>query len=213
MYVPQAFQITDTAVLHDFIRKHPFGLLVSGGEKGLQASPLPFFLSRNNAGADVLRAHCARANQHWKALAEASECLVVFQGMDNYVAPAWCPTKQATGKVVPTWNYITVHVWGAPQVIDADVERVRAHMDEFILAEEGKRAHPWAVSDAPADYVAAMLQAVVGLEIVIGKMEGKWKMSQNKDMPDKQGIYSGLRDPDDPHHNAVAADEMFRRNV
>lgn len=209
MYIPASFRESRIEVLHDFMRAHPFGLLVSGGAGGLQATPLPFLLDIDG-GQATLRAHLARANPHWQELACTGECLVVFQGEQGYVTPSWYASKAATGKVVPTWNYAAVHAWGRPAVVE-DAAWLRRQVDALTQGQEARRAQPWAVGDAPADYLAAQMQAIVGIEIPIARIEGKWKMSQNRDEADRRGVVAGLRDASDAHRNLPLAELVERR--
>jgi len=209
MYIPASFRENRLDVMHDFMRAHPFGLLVSSGAGGLQATPLPFLLEADG-GNGMLRAHLARANPHWQALASVDECLVVFQGEQGYVTPSWYASKAATGKVVPTWNYAAVHAWGHPAVVE-DAAWLRRQVEALTFGQEGRRAQAWAVDDAPADYLAAQMQAIVGIEIPIARIEGKWKMSQNRDAADRRGVIAGLRDANAPHGNPPLADLVARR--
>jgi transcriptional regulator len=205
MYLPASFREDDPEVLHDLIRQRPLGTLISHGADGLTATPLPFRLAAEEGPHGVLRAHLARANPHWRALAAAAECLVIFQGDDGYITPNWYPSKAATGKAVPTWNYVAVHAWGRPQVID-DIDWLRAQLDQLTHGHEQRRAAPWSIDDAPADYIAAQIKAVVGLEIRIDRIEGKWKMSQNKDAADRAGVRDGLAAADDPHRHPALSE-------
>ena len=210
MYIPSSFLESDPSVLADFIAREPLGLLFSAGGSGLMTSPVPFRL-RPNATKPTLVAHLARANPQWKDLTELSECLVVFLGADNYVAPSWYATKAKTQKVVPTWNYELVEVKGIPSVIHS-ADWLLQQVEELTHSEEHKRPHPWKVSDAPPDYVASQLKAIVGVEIEITSFRGKWKMSQNKTAEDAQGVAAGLTNPDDPHANAQVAALVTSRN-
>ncbi len=203
MYIPSSFRESRIEVLHDFVRAHPFGLLISGAAGGLQATPIPFLLD-DDGGNGTLRAHLARANPHWRELSGAGECLVVFQGEQGYVTPSWYASKQATHKAVPTWNYATVQAWGRPAVVE-DAAWLRRQIEDLTRRQEDRRPQPWAVGDAPADYLAAQMQAIVGIEIPIARIEGKWKMSQNRDEADRRGVVRGLRDADDPHGNPALA--------
>lgn len=204
MYIPASFRESRIEILHAFICAHPFGLLISAGDGGLQATPLPFQLEADG-GNGTLRAHMARANPHGQALAGAAECLVVFQGEQGYVTPSWYASKQATGKAVPTWNYAAVQARGRPRVVE-DAAWLRPHLERLTQAQEGRRAQPWAVDDAPEDYLAAQMKAIVGIEIPIARIEGKWKMSQNRDTADRRGVIAGLRDAGDPHRDPALAD-------
>lgn len=204
MYIPNSFREHRTQHLHQLMQAHPLALLVTNGASGLQASPLPFFLYPDESEHGVLRAHMARANPHWQELLELAECLVVFQGPEGYVTPSWYPGKAETHKAVPTWNYATVHAWGTPSVVE-DVAWLLRQLNDMTDHHEKPRLQPWSVDDAPADYVAGQLKAIIGIEIPIRRIEGKFKMSQNKNDADRAGVISGLRDEDDPHCNISVA--------
>ena len=188
MYKPPHFIETRLEVLHELITANPLGLLVTSGPGGLMANHLPFHL---DAGKSTLRAHLARANAQWKELAAGAECLIVFQGPHAYVTPGWYATKQETGKVVPTWNYAVVQVRGRPTV-HQDADWLRAQVGELTDRHEASRAKPWAVDDAPEDYIASQLKGIVGVEIEIASMDGKWKVSQNRVEADREGVAKGL---------------------
>lgn len=210
MYLPPAFREARTDVLHALIRRHPLGLLTSAGAGGLLATPLPFLVHAGEGGHGTLRAHIARANPHWRELQDAAECLVVFMGPQGYVTPSWYPSKRETQKVVPTWNYVTVHAWGRPRLVE-DAAWLRRQIDELTRAQESHRPEPWAVGDAPDDYLVAQMQAIVGIEIPIARIEGKWKLSQNRPEADRAGVAEGLGSPDDPNGNAAMAELMAER--
>ncbi|MDP4025911.1 FMN-binding negative transcriptional regulator [Methylobacterium sp. NEAU 140] len=190
MYQPPHFRDDDRAAQHALIRAHPLGLLVSAGPGGLVANPVPFLI--DGAGPHgTLRAHLARANPQWQDLAATDECLVVFQGPQAYVTPAWYASKREHGRVVPTWNYVVVQARGRPRVIE-DEQWLRRQIADLTAAREAARAEPWAVDDAPEKFVAAQVRALVGLEIPITRIEGKWKMSQNRPEADRRGVVDGL---------------------
>ncbi|MCJ2143638.1 FMN-binding negative transcriptional regulator [Methylobacterium sp. E-066] len=191
MYQPPNFRDDTLAAQHGLIRAHPLGLLITGGADGLVANPVPFLLDEASPHG-TLRAHLARANPQWQALAEAEECLVVFQGPQGYVTPDWYVSKREHGRVVPTWNYATVHAWGRPRVIE-DVDWLRRQIADLTALREAPRATPWAVDDAPAPFVAAQARAIVGIEIPITRIEGKWKMSKNRPEADRAGVIAGMR--------------------
>jgi transcriptional regulator len=193
MYQLPAFREDRIEVQHDLIRAHPLGLLVSTGPGGLMANPIPFLVYADGSQRGTLRAHLARANPQWRELAAGAECLVVFQGPQDYVTPSWYATKRENGKVVPTWNYATVHAWGRPRVVD-DAAWLRRQIGDLTLQQEGVRPAPWRVEDAPADYVAAQIKGIVGIEIPIDRIEGKWKVSQNRPAADRAGVVAGLRE-------------------
>lgn len=148
----------------------------------------------------MLVAHLAKSNPHWKDLIGLKECLVVFQGAESYVTPEWYPSKQTTHKVVPTWNYEMVQVKGIPTVIES-FDWLTSQVGDITDSMEQKRQKPWQVADAPADFIKSQLNAIVGLEIEITEIKGKWKMSQNRPLADVQGVVKGLSDPNDPHAN------------
>lgn len=188
MYIPDAFDETRPEALAALIREHPLGLLISGGGAGLVANPLPF---RFHPDEGVLRAHLARANPQWRALAEAPDCLVVFQGAQAYVTPSWYPAKREHGKVVPTWNYMIVQARGRA-TLRQDADWLRRQIDDLTRAREAARPEPWAVADAPAPFVAAQLRGIVGVEIAVETLAGKWKLSQNRSEADRSGVAAGL---------------------
>lgn len=188
MYQPPAFREDRPEVLQALIRAHPLATLVTSGAGGLQANLLPFLLT-DEGGA--LRAHLARANPQLADLREGGEALVIFQGPQAYVSPAFYASKAEHGKVVPTWNYAVVQVRGTPRVLD-DAAWVREQIDDLTDSQEAGRAEPWAVGDAPDDFIAMQLRAIVGIEIPIASIEGKWKVSQNRSEADRQGVAAGL---------------------
>ncbi len=191
MYQPPHFREDRLEIQHALIRAHPLGLLITAGVGGLQANPIPFLVDDRGGGLGMLVAHMARANPQWRELQSVDECLVVFQGPQRYVTPSWYPSKAEHGKVVPTWNYATVHVWGRPRVVD-DAGWLRDQVGRITDHQETPRAKPWAVDDAPDDYIATQLRGIVGLEIPIARIEGKWKVSQNRAEADRAGVARGL---------------------
>jgi transcriptional regulator len=193
MYQPPQFREDRLDVQHGLIRAHPLGLLITAGPNGLMANPIPFFVYANASERGTLRAHLSRANGQWQELGAVEECLVVFQGPQDYVTPSWYATKRETGKVVPTWNYATVHAWGRPRVIE-DAEWLRRQIDDLTLSREHVRPEPWQVDDAPAPFVAAQIKGIVGVEIPIDRIEGKWKVSQNRPEADRLGVWEGFRE-------------------
>jgi transcriptional regulator len=181
MYVPDHFREDRPEVLQDAMRRIGFATLVT---QGLEANHLPMLLQDG-----MLRGHVARANPVWKA--GAGEALAIFLGPHAYVSPSWYPGKAETGKAVPTWNYLTVHARGAIRWIQ-DADWLRAHVTALSAAHETGRAEPWAITDAPASHVDGLLRAIVGFELTIAKLEGKWKLSQNRDAADRTGVREGL---------------------
>jgi transcriptional regulator len=193
MYQPPAFREDRIEVQHALIRAHPLGLLITAGPAGLLANPFPFLVDPEGSEKGTLRLHIARANPQWRELEAIDECLVVFQGPQDYVTPSWYATKRETGKVVPTWNYATVHAWGHPRVMNDDAW-LRRQIEDLTRSRESRRTAPWQVDDAPADFVAAQMRGIVGVEIVISRIEGKWKMSQNRPAADRSGVVAGFRE-------------------
>ena len=203
MHNPPAFKEDRIPVLHDLIRARSFAALVTLGPDGLTADHIPLELDPEPAPLGTLRGHVARANPVWQSYRKDVEVLAVFQGPDVYVTPAWYPTKQESGKVVPTWNYAVVHAHGSLRVID-DREWLRALVTRLTDRHESGRPQPWHVTDAPDDFIDGMLKGIVGLEIPITRLEGKWKMSQNRNAADRAGVVQGLRAAADGPSVAVA---------
>lgn len=191
MYRPPAFREDRRDVLHALIGAHPLGTLVTAGSRGLMANLIPFTLDATRGERGVLRAHLARANDHLTELGAVDEALVIFQGPETYITPSWYASKAEHGRVVPTWNYAIVEVWGRPQVID-DPAWLRVQIDELTNLQEGRRTEPWHVSDAPEAFIDAQVKGIVGLEIPVARIEGKWKASQNRPMADREGVVTGL---------------------
>lgn len=191
MYQPPHFREERLEIQHALIRAHPLGLLISSGEDGLLANPVPFLLDAAAAPKGVLRAHLARANRQWQALAAGQPALVVFQGVDTYITPSWYETKKETGKVVPTWNYAIVQVRGPVRVVE-DREWLRRQITALTAEHESSRSEPWAVTDAPEDFVEAQLKGIIGIEMTIETIEGKWKVSQNRPAADRAGVAAAL---------------------
>jgi transcriptional regulator len=177
MYVPDHFREDRPDVLHNAMRQIGFATLVT---QNLDANHLPMLLEGN-----VLRGHVARANPVWKE--GEGPALAIFLGPHAYVSPNWYPSKAATGKAVPTWNYITVHARG-PIVWRQEPDWLRAHVTALSDAHEAQRAQPWAVSDAPESYVDSLLRGIVGFELAIESLDGKYKLSQNRDAADRAGV-------------------------
>lgn len=203
MYVPPAFRQTDLPALHREIGNCRLATLVSHGKNGLQASHLPLLLRPEEGRYGTLYGHLAWANSHWQLLAEGAEALVMFNGPDAYVSPSWYPAKAEHGKVVPTWNYIAVHAYGRAEVFD-DAERLRSLLAGLTERHEGPRPQPWAVDDAPQDYIDGMLRAVVGFALPIERLEGKWKLGQNRSEADRRGVHDGLANSTDPRDRDLA---------
>jgi transcriptional regulator len=193
LYQPPHFIETDRDTLHALMRAHPLGLLISATAEGPVADPVPFLLDADIGPNGRLRAHVARANPQWKLIASQPNMpvLVVFQGADSYITPSWYATKRETGKVVPTWNYATVQARGRARVIE-DAEWIGRQVAELTGRHESGRAQPWAVTDAPPAFIAAQLKGIVGIEIMIDELHGKWKVNQNRPAADRAGVAEGL---------------------
>ncbi len=191
MYVPTHFAETRNDVLHSLIHRHPLGTLIVNTAMGLEANHVPFVLDETAGPYGTLRAHVAKANPVWKNLSGTAEALVVFQGPDAYVSPSVYEAKRVDGKVVPTWNYTAVHAYG-PARAKADATWLRALLDRLTDTHEAARMSPWKVSDAPSDYVDKLLQAIVGIEIPVTRLVGKWKVSQNRSAADRESVVADL---------------------
>jgi transcriptional regulator len=190
MHRPDHFRVEDIARMHALMRARPFAALVSNAATGLYASHLPTVL-KDDGQNGTIECHLARANPHWKDLAEGNEALMMFQGPEGYITPNWYPSKALHGKVVPTWNYAVVHAYGRPEVMQ-DKDWLRRHVGELTAQQETSEAKPWAVSDAPDSYIDVMLRGIVGFRFAITRLEGKWKMSQNREAQDRAGVVAGL---------------------
>jgi transcriptional regulator len=213
MYRPDQFRVEDVPQMHALMRARPFAALVSAGASGLYASHLPTVL-KDDGQHGVIECHLARANPHCKDLAEVGEALMIFQGPEGYITPNWYPTKGESGKVVPTWNYAIVHAYGRPEVMDS-ADWLRRHVSELTEQQERNAPKPWAVSDAPERYIDVMLRGIVGFRFAIARLEGKWKMSQNREMPDRAGVVKGLElraEGDDPEIAEYVARQLVPRD-
>lgn len=191
MYQPPHFRVDDRETQHALIRENPLGLLISAGPEGPIANAIPFHLDGTFGEKGRLQAHVAKANPQWRAIRAGAPVLVVFQGVDAYITPSWYETKRENGKVVPTWNYAMVQVRGAATVIE-DAVWLRTQIEALTRGQEGRRAEPWAVGDAPEDFIASQIKGIIGIEIEIATIEGKWKVSQNRNATDQQGVIHGL---------------------
>jgi transcriptional regulator len=203
MYVTPAFKEEDLPVLHDAIRRSGLATLVTFGADGMEASHVPMLLDPEPAPFGTLHGHIARSNPQWQRASADTHALAIFLGPDAYITPAWYATKQETGKVVPTWNYIAIHVYG-PVRFFGDADRLFAHVTKLTGRHEGLREGPWAVTDAPEDYISGQLKRIIGFEIPISRLEGKWKMSQNRPAQDRVGVVEGLIREGGPAEAVVA---------
>lgn len=210
MYVPKHHEETDLATLHALIRFHPLGAWVTQGDGELLANHIPFFLDAERGECGTLVGHVARANPVWESFSTTVDSVVIFQGAQTYITPSWYPSKHAHGKAVPTWNYAVVHAHGLPRVIQ-DREWLLRHVAQLTDTHEADQALPWKVSDAPEEFVERLLGAIVGIEIPIAKLVGKWKVSQNRPESDKLGVVAGLLARDDEPSKQMAG--MVGRHV
>lgn len=210
MYVPSSNAEPNPEVILDWIEAHPFAALVTHGPDGFFATHLPWVLDRGRGALGALQGHVARANPHHRLVGASTDALVIFSGPDAYVTPGWYPAKAEHGKVVPTWNYVAVHVHGTLRVVD-DPAFLRPHLETLTARHERGQEHPWSPDDAPAEYVAGLQRAIVGVEVEIGRLDGKWKMSQNRPAADIDGVVRGLSASADPRDRQVAEIVEARR--
>jgi len=204
MYLPRHFEERDTGRLRGLIQRYPLGALITATESGLDANQIPFVFAHRASGAGTLHGHIARANPLWREVMPDAAVLVIFRGPDSFISPSWYPSKSENARVVPTWNYAVVHAHGVLRFVD-DAAWVRSHVEALTREHEGKRESPWAVTDAPADFVDKMVAAVIGIEISITRQVGKWKASQNRSMSDRVGVVEGLEREAVPSRKTMAA--------
>lgn len=203
MYTPSTFRLDDRSAMLATVRAARLANVITATSDGPFATPLPLFLEENEGEHGVLYGHFAKANPQWR-IPPIGEGLAIFMGADAYVTPAWYATKQQTGKVVPTWNYLTVQARGPMEFFD-DAERLLDVVTRLTKLHEEQRALPWAVDDAPADFIASQLRGIVGLRMPITHLEGKRKMSQNRNEDDRVGVAKGLSESERLSDREVAA--------
>ena len=204
MYVPKHFEERNVEVLHALIETHPLATWVTRVDGALVVNHIPLLVDRSRGEYGMLVGHVARANPVWRTLSEDTESVAIFQGPECYITPSWYPSKQAHGKAVPTWNYVVVHAHGVARAIE-DKDWLLQHVTAMSDAQEAARDEPWKVADAPSDYVDTMLNAIVGIEIPVSSIVGKWKTSQNRSLPDKLGTIAGLFERADESSLQMAA--------
>jgi len=190
MYIPRANKEDRIPVLHKLMEEQPFASLITVGSSGLFASHIPMVLEQNGT-MGLLKGHISRANTQWRDYTPSVQALAIFSGPQHYITPTWYPEKQETGKVVPTWNYVVVHAYGHLKLIE-DRDWLMAHLQSLVNIHEADSPVPWTVGDAPADYIASQVKGIVGLEMAIERIEGKWKVSQNRSEQDRRGVAKGL---------------------
>ena len=203
MYRPAAFRQDDLTQLHAQIAASGLALPPSAGPTGLQATHLPLLLVPEEGEFGTLYGHFARANPHWQAL-DGQEALAVFSGSDAYVHPGWYPGKAEHARVVPTWNYIAVHAWGPVETFD-EPARLLELLARLTARHEAGRPRPWSLDAAPAEYIERQLRAIVGFALPIRRLEGQWKLSQNRQAADHAGVREGLAASDNPRDRELAA--------
>jgi transcriptional regulator len=204
MYVPAHFEETRLEVLHDLVRNHPLATIVTLDRAGgLNANHIPLELDAESPSLGTLRGHVSRANSMWRDYSRDVAALVIFQGPEIYITPSWYQTKQESGKVVPTWNYAVVHAYGPLRIVE-DPSWLRALVERLTDRHEAPRPEPWEVADAPDDYIEGQLRGIVGIEISIERLIGKWKVSQNRPEADREGISKGLQEMGKPDGSRMA---------
>ena len=206
MYVPTHFDESRPEVLHALIAAHPLGILVTQGASGLDANHLPFDLETRDGSLGVLHTHVARANPVWRDTASGDEVLVVFRAADAYVSPSWYPSKHEHHRQVPTWNYSVAHAHGRMTVRD-DERYLRGLVGRLTKRHEATQPHPWKMGDSPQAFIDQMLASIVGLEIGITRLVGKFKLGQNKEARDVLGAAQALKAQG---HDAIAAAMLAR---
>jgi transcriptional regulator len=204
MYTPKHFEEPRIEVMQQLMRARPLATLVTLSSGGLNANHIPLHLSDAPALFGTLRGHVARANPLWSDFAKDVEVLAIFHGPDSYITPSWYATKQETGKVVPTWNYAVVHAYGTLRIID-DATWIRAQLEALTAHNEAGFARPWSVSDAPHEYTEKLIGTIVGIEIVVTKLSGKWKVSQNQPVQNQASVIAGLSNSDLRDAEAMAS--------
>lgn len=203
MYLPRAFAEHDPRNLHTLIQQHPLGTWITSGESGLLINHIPFVLDISRGEHGVLMGHVARANPVWQQFSRVVPSVVVFNGPQAYVSPSFYASKAVHGKVVPTWNYAVVHAHGIPRVVEDRGEFLHL-LERLTEAQEAAREHPWKVSDAPAEFIEKTMQAIVGIEIPIDRLEGKIKNSQNRDNEDRESVAAAFMQSEDEQAKALA---------
>ncbi|MEQ1527969.1 MAG: FMN-binding negative transcriptional regulator [Methylococcales bacterium] len=192
MYIPDHFDEPDIKVMQALMREHPLATLVTLSSAGLNANHIPLHLESDGSEFGVLRGHVARANPLWRDFGKDHDMLAIFQAGNAYISPSWYASKAETGKVVPTWNYAVVHAYGAMRIID-DAQWLLKQLQALTEHNEADFPEPWAVADAPAEFTEKLLQNIVGIEIAVTRLTGKWKVSQNQPIGNQRSVVSGLK--------------------
>jgi transcriptional regulator len=191
MYIPRHNEEKRVPVMHALVTSHPLGTLVTLGSSGLFASHIPMVLENDGSEFGVLRGHISRANTQWRDFVPTVDALAIFSGHQHYITPNWYPGTKEHGKEVPTWNYAVVHAYGPLKVIQ-DEQWLLTNVEKLTSIHEAASPVPWKVSDAPQDFIRSQLRGIVGLELPIRRLEGKWKVSQNRTEEEREGVVEGL---------------------
>jgi transcriptional regulator len=203
MYNPAHFVEDREDMLQAFIQQHPFALLITCGTEQPEASHVPIMFHPESGPRGALRCHLARANPQWKSIVDSSPVLAVFTGAEHYITPGWYSSTREHGKVVPTWNYVAVHVRGTARLMETPQELL-GHLKDLTNRNEQPFEKPWTVESAPPEYIQALMNAIVGIEVTISSIQGKWKASQNRTRTDREGVVAGLIELDTPESLAMA---------
>ena len=204
MYIPKANEEKRVSVMRELMVAHTLGTLVTLGASGLFASHIPMVLEDDGSQFGVLQGHIARANTQWRDIVPTVDALAIFAGHQHYISPNWYPGTKEHGKEVPTWNYAVVHAYGPLKVV-ADERWLLTFLNKLTNIHEAGSPIPWKVSDAPEDFIKSLLNAIVGLELPIQRLEGKWKVSQNRTEEERKGVIEGLSKLNTPESLAMKA--------
>ena len=205
MYIPKHFQQNEKAAILELIRSFPLATIVAMGSKGLFANHIPLLLADDGSESFILQGHIAKANEMADDLKDNSEVLAIFQGGDSYISPGWYPSKKQNPKVVPTWNYIAVHITGVIRFIH-DRNWKKSFLNTLTDSHESGRALPWKMADAPEDYLGSMMDGIIGIEIIPRVIQAKWKLSQNQTLENRLGVIEGLENLGHDSASALAGE-------
>jgi transcriptional regulator len=203
VYTPKFNEQNDVSILHSIVQSKPLGAWVTTVDGEIVINHIPFILHEERGELGTLVGHVARSNSIYRKFSLDVNSIVVFQGDQAYISPSWYPSKDEHGKAVPTWNYVVVHAHGIPRIIE-DPEWLLQHLNELTDKHESEQKLPWKVSDAPEEFIQSLLGAVVGIEIPITKLTGKWKLGQNRPEADKHGMIAGLMSSDRAESQGLA---------
>ena len=204
MYIPRHNEEKRVSLMHSLIVSRPLGTLVTLGASGLFASHIPMILEDDGSQFGVLKGHISRANTQWRDFVPTVEALAIFAGHQHYISPNWYPGTKEHGREVPTWNYVVVHAYGPLKVIQ-DHDWLLTNVEKLTNNHEAASPNPWKVSDAPEDFIKSQLNGIVGLELPIRRLEGKWKVSQNRSERERNGVVDGLSRLNTPESLAMKA--------